>query len=247
MAKNDTFPLITIHPLFFSETRSKCGGNCTKYKTTVTDLGKILVRVPQGHLGLKTPLFWAVFSNLSNYWYVCFLVVFHGAELENKCFNPWNCTVRPFSVGFTTLEAFFRAKPGWWWNVGLRIFQKKFQEFFAPKFIFIWCRLNFHCFFLFWFIQGGLGRVETWSLFRDFRFFTYFLNLIMHIGGPLSFWLVFGPPTLVGIGTLEFTLVRPSVRPENSQWLSVVFFWNFAWSYNFISVSYTHLTLPTIA
>ena len=31
----------------------------------------------------------------------------------------------------------------------------------------------------------------------------------------------FGPPTLVGIGTLEFTLVRacvrPSARPENSQ------------------------------
>ena len=35
-----------IHPLFFSETWSKCEGNCTKYKTTVTDLGKILVRVP---------------------------------------------------------------------------------------------------------------------------------------------------------------------------------------------------------
>ena len=68
VAKNDTFCLITFDPsIVFSETRSKCGGNGTKYKTTVTDLGKILVRVPQGHLGLKTPLFGAVFSNLSNY------------------------------------------------------------------------------------------------------------------------------------------------------------------------------------
>ena len=61
----------SIHPLCFSETRSKCGGNCTKYKTTVTDLGKILVRVPRGHLGLKKPLFGVVFWNLTNYWYVC--------------------------------------------------------------------------------------------------------------------------------------------------------------------------------
>ena len=35
-----------------------------------------------------------------------YLVVFHGAELKNKCFNTWNCTVCPFSVGIATLEAF---------------------------------------------------------------------------------------------------------------------------------------------
>ena len=42
--------------LFFSETRSNCGGNCTKYKTTVTDFGKILVRFPWGHFVLKNTL-----------------------------------------------------------------------------------------------------------------------------------------------------------------------------------------------
>ena len=57
-----------IHPWFFPETRSKCGGNCTKYKTTVKDLGKILGRVPWGHLGPKsTPFRGRFFSNLSNY------------------------------------------------------------------------------------------------------------------------------------------------------------------------------------
>ena len=62
MAKNDTFCLITFDPsIVFSETRSKCGGNCTKYKTTVTDLGKILVHVPRGHLGLKNTPFGVVF------------------------------------------------------------------------------------------------------------------------------------------------------------------------------------------
>ena len=30
----------------------------------------------------------------------------------------------------------FRARPGWWWNVGLRFFQKKVKNNFAPKFIF---------------------------------------------------------------------------------------------------------------
>lgn len=61
MAKNDTFRRITFElSIVFSETRSKCGGNCTKYKTTVTDLGKFLVCVPRGLLGQKTPLFGAV-------------------------------------------------------------------------------------------------------------------------------------------------------------------------------------------
>ena len=41
VAKNDTFCLITFDPsIVFSETRPKCGGNCTKYKTTVTELAK---------------------------------------------------------------------------------------------------------------------------------------------------------------------------------------------------------------
>ena len=63
MAKNDTFCLITFDlSIVFPETWSKCGGNCTKYKTTVVDLGKILVRVPRGHLGLKTPLFGLFFK-----------------------------------------------------------------------------------------------------------------------------------------------------------------------------------------
>ena len=88
MAKNDTFCLITFDPsIVFSETRSKCGGNCTKYKTTVTDLGNILVRVPRGLLGLKHQflgLFFQIFRIIDMY---VFLVVFHGAELKNKCFN----------------------------------------------------------------------------------------------------------------------------------------------------------------
>ena len=173
--------------LVFSETRSKCGGNCTKYKTTITDLGKILVHVSRGLLGLKNTPFWGCFSNLSNYWYVCFLVVFHGVELENKCFNTWNCTVCPFSVGITTLEAFFRAKSGWWWNVGLRIFQKKFllQNSFLSDVDYISTVL------LFWFmLSGGWGELRLSHFSEIFNSFTNFLNLIMHIGGPLSFWLV---------------------------------------------------------
>ena len=46
---------------------------------------------------------------------------------------------------------------------------------------------------------------------------------------------VFGPPTLVGIGTLEFTLFHPWVRPcvhvNFSQRATIVFFWICAWSY----------------
>ena len=68
VATNDTFCLITFDPsIVFSKTWSKCGCNCTKYKTTVTDLGKTQVRVHRGLLGLKTPYFGAVFTNLPNY------------------------------------------------------------------------------------------------------------------------------------------------------------------------------------
>ena len=69
VAKNGTFPLVTFDPsIVFSEIWSKCGGNCTRFKTTVTDLGKILVRAPPpGTFRAKTPLFGSVFSNLSNY------------------------------------------------------------------------------------------------------------------------------------------------------------------------------------
>ena len=69
-----------------------------------------------------------------------------------------------------------------------------------------------------WFILRVELRLSHFP--EIFDFFTDFLNSIMHIGGPLSFPLV-SPPTLVGIGTLEFTLVRACVRacvrPENSQ------------------------------
>ena len=41
----------------------------------------------------------------------------------------------------------------------------------------------------------------------------------------------FGPPTLVFEDSPSS--VRQSVRSKNSQWISIVFFWNFAWGYNF--------------
>ena len=82
------FAFIAVDPsIVFSETLSKCGGNCTKYKTTVTDLGKTLVLVPRGLLGVKTPLlglFLQIYRITDMYVY---LVVFHGAELKNECFN----------------------------------------------------------------------------------------------------------------------------------------------------------------
>ena len=43
---------------------------------------------PPGKFRAKTPLFRAVFSNLSNYRYVCLLVVFHGAELKINVLTP---------------------------------------------------------------------------------------------------------------------------------------------------------------
>ena len=55
-----------------------------------------------------------------------YLVVFHGAELKNKCFNAWNCTVCPFSVGITTLEAFLGLKQRGDGMLDLEFFKKKF-------------------------------------------------------------------------------------------------------------------------
>ena len=67
VAKNGTFCLILIHPLFFLKLGQNVEVIVPNIKTTVTDLGKTLVRIPRGLLGPKTPLFGAVFSNLSNY------------------------------------------------------------------------------------------------------------------------------------------------------------------------------------
>ena len=78
-----------IYPLLFPETWSKCGGNCTKYKTTVVDLGKILVRVPRGHLGLKNAPFRGCFFPICRVidMYV-FLVVFHVLNSKINVLTP---------------------------------------------------------------------------------------------------------------------------------------------------------------
>ena len=112
-----------------------------------------------------------------------------------------------FSRYHNPFEAYFRVKRGWWWNVGLRIFQKKFRKKILWPNSFYQILITFPlCFFLFWFILGGLRRVET-HFFEIFDFFTNFLNLVMHIRGPLSFRLdIFAfllksfnmPPTLGG-------------------------------------------------
>ena len=61
VAKNDTFCFITFDPsIVFSETL-KCEGNFTKYKATVTDLGKTLVRVPPGTFMAKKHPFLGLF------------------------------------------------------------------------------------------------------------------------------------------------------------------------------------------
>ena len=163
--------------MLFPETWSKCGGNCTKYKTTVVDLDKILVRVPWGHLGLKNTPFWGCFFQICRIIDMhVVLVVFHGAELKNKCFNTWNCTVCPFSVGITTLEAFLGLNQGGGGMLDLEFFKKKFffrKKFFAPKFIFLWCWLHFH-FFFFWSILGG-----GWGELRLSRFSDIFDFLLI--------------------------------------------------------------------
>ena len=130
------------------ETWSKCGGNCTKYKTTVADLGKILVGGHRGLLGLKTPLFGAVFQSyrIIDMQVYVYLVVFHGAELESKCFNTWNCIVCPFLVGITTLRR-FRAKPGRWQCWTYNFFQKKVQKIFCSKIHFYQMLIMFPLFF----------------------------------------------------------------------------------------------------
>ena len=52
-----------------------------------------------------------------------FLVVFHGAELKNKCFNAWNCTVCPFSVG---IEVFLGLNQGGGGMLDLALLQNSF-------------------------------------------------------------------------------------------------------------------------
>ena len=70
----------------------------------------------------------------------------------------------------------------------LEFFKKKFfsEKIFCSKIHFYQMLITFPLFF--YLVHTAEGGVE--SFFRDFRFFTYFLNLIMHIGGPLSFRLV---------------------------------------------------------
>ena len=75
----------------------------------------------------------------------------------------------------------------WTQNFSKKNFQKKN---FSSKIHFYLMLSTFPLFFLFCFILAGLGRVETQSFVRDFDFFTNFLNLNMHIGGPFSFRLV---------------------------------------------------------
>ena len=71
----------------------------------------------------------------------------------------------------------------------------------------------------FWLVDSG----------RNVRF------LLWHSPWPRLFM---GHPTLVWIGTLEFTLFRacvcPCVRANFSQRATIVFFWNFSWSYTII-------------
>ena len=108
-------------------------------------LGKLWFMSPGTFRAKKHPFWRCFFSNLSYYGYVCLFSGFYGAELKNKCFNSWNCTVCPFAVG---IEAFLGLNQGGWWNVGLGIFWKFFQKNFTPRFIFSRCWLHFHWFFL---------------------------------------------------------------------------------------------------
>ena len=54
-------PQLLIHPLYFSETWSKCEENCSKYKMNNGYPEKNLVRVPRGLLRLKNTPFWGLF------------------------------------------------------------------------------------------------------------------------------------------------------------------------------------------
>ena len=82
-----------------------------------------------------------------------FLVVFHGAELKNKCFDAWNCTVCPFSVGN---EVFLGLNQGGG-MLDLEFFQKKFslQNSFLSDANYVFTV------FLFWSILGEVERAET--------------------------------------------------------------------------------------
>ena len=117
-----------------------------------------------------------------------YLVVFDGVELKNKCFNTWNCIVCPFSVG---IEAFLWLNQGGGGMLDLKFFEKKnfFQKNFAPKFILSDVDCISTDFLKFWSILGW-GRGEL-RLSHFSEFFLNLLNLIMHIGGPLSFRLVY--------------------------------------------------------
>ena len=69
-----------------------------------------------------------------------------------------------------------------------------FQNFFFQKKFFLLqnsflSEVDYISTVFFYFVHT-VGGVETSSFSRDFRFFTDFLNLIMHIGGLLSFRLV---------------------------------------------------------
>ena len=54
-----------------------------------------------------------------------YLVVFHGAELKNKCFSTWNCTVCPFSVGIGVLLGLNQGDSG---MLDLEFFEKKISH-----------------------------------------------------------------------------------------------------------------------
>ena len=72
VAKMTLFALYhLIHPLFFLKLSQNVEAIVQNIKTTIVDLGKILVSISGGLLGLKIPLLGLLFSNLSNYWYVC--------------------------------------------------------------------------------------------------------------------------------------------------------------------------------
>ena len=98
-----------------------------------------------------------------------YLVVFHGAELKNECFNTWNCTVWPLSVGFTTPGHFLGQNQGGCGMLDLEFFQKKFfSKFFGSKIIFSDVDYILTVFFII--LVHNWGGGEGWDLviFRDF-------------------------------------------------------------------------------
>ena len=61
----------------------------------------------------------------------------------------------------------------------------------------------------FWLILGGWGELRLGHFPEIFKFFTNFWNLIMHIGGPLSFRLVY---FLTFIHSSDFSEILPECR-----------------------------------